>query len=86
MLSDALPVATALIMWTYATGKHRLVDSDISPRFVKAYKLTLIGLLLLFILIIGISFINVHISGFLSLATLVGAITMLFKLPGMLHQ
>jgi hypothetical protein len=26
-----LPVAMLLIIWTYATGKHRLVDSDIAP-------------------------------------------------------
>ena len=86
MLNSALPVAMALIIWSYATGKHRLVDSDISPRFVKVHKLTLIGLLLLFMLVIGISFVNVHISGFLGLVLLVGAIVMLFKMPGMLSQ
>jgi len=86
MLNSALPVAMLLIIWSYATGKHRLVDSDISPRFVKVYKLTLIGLLLLFMLVIGISFVNVHISGFLGLVLLVGAIVMLFKMPGRLYQ
>ena len=86
MLNDAFPVAMALIFWTYATGKHRLVDSDISPRFVKVYKLTLIGILLLDMLTIGIAFINVYIASFVGLVTMVGAIVMLFKIPGRLSQ
>jgi uncharacterized membrane protein len=31
IINVALPVAMLLIIWTYATGKHRLVDSDIAP-------------------------------------------------------
>ncbi len=48
-----------LIIWIYATGKHRLVDKDISPRLVKWDKLISIGLLLIFMLMIGVSFISV---------------------------
>jgi uncharacterized membrane protein len=47
------------ILWTYATGKHRLVDSDISPHLVKWDRLISIGILLIFMLIIGVSFISV---------------------------
>jgi uncharacterized membrane protein len=86
LLNVALPVAMLLIIWTYATGKHRLVDSNISPRFVKVYKLTFIGFLLLFMLAIGISFINLRISPLVSLITMLAGIVMLFKMPGMLHQ
>ena len=48
-----------LILWTYATGKYRLVDSDINPRLVKGRKLSMIVTSLILILAIGISFINV---------------------------
>jgi uncharacterized membrane protein len=47
------------IIWTYATGKYRLVDSDISPRLVKWDKIISIVLTLIFMLMIGVSFINV---------------------------
>jgi uncharacterized membrane protein len=50
---------TRFILWTYATGKHRLVDSDISPRLVKRDKFISIVLLLIFMLMIGVSFISV---------------------------
>jgi len=49
------------ILWTYATGKHRLVDRDINPRLIKWDKLITIGLLLIFMLMIGVSFINVAV-------------------------
>jgi len=86
MLNDALPVAMALIMLTYATGKHRLVASDISPRFVKAYILTLIGLLLLFMLVIGISFVRVDIGNYLLAFGGVASIVLLLIMPGRLYQ
>jgi uncharacterized membrane protein len=47
------------IMWTYATRKHRLVDRDISPRLLKWDRLISIVLFLIFMLMIGVSFINV---------------------------
>jgi uncharacterized membrane protein len=46
------------IIWTYATAKQRLVDKDISSRLLKWDKLISLGLLLIFLLMIGISFIN----------------------------
>jgi uncharacterized membrane protein len=80
MLNNALPVATALILWTYATGKHRLVDSDISPRFVKMYKLTAIGLLFFFMVAIGAAFIYVGFAALVMVIPLVGGIVMQFKI------
>jgi uncharacterized membrane protein len=47
------------ILWTYAIGKHRLVDRDISPRLVKWDRIISTGILLIFLLIIGVSFISV---------------------------
>jgi uncharacterized membrane protein len=46
------------LFWTYATGKYRLVDRDISPRLVKWDRLISIGLGLIFLLMIGVSFIS----------------------------
>jgi uncharacterized membrane protein len=54
-----LALVMRLIIWTYATGKHRLVDSDISPRWLKTNNLISIIFLPSFMLVIGISFINV---------------------------
>jgi uncharacterized membrane protein len=48
------------ILWTYATGKHRLVDRDINLRLVKWDKLITISILFIFMLMIGVSFINVN--------------------------
>lgn len=53
-----LAITMRLIIWTYATGKYRLVDSDIDPRVVKGQKLRTMGFCLAFMLVIGISFIN----------------------------
>jgi uncharacterized membrane protein len=47
------------IIWTYATGKQRLVDKDIDPRLLKWDNLITLGLFLIFLLMIGVSFINV---------------------------
>ena len=54
-----LALVMRLIIWIYATGKYRLVDSDISPRWLKTNKLISIVFLPSFILVIGVSFINV---------------------------
>ena len=51
--------AMMFILWTYATGKYRLVDSKIDPRIVKRRKLSIIIPSLIVVLTIGISFINV---------------------------
>ena len=50
---------TRFMIFTYATGKHRLVDRDISPRLIKWDKIISTGLMLIFMLMIGVSFINV---------------------------
>ena len=50
---------TMFILWTYATGKYRLVDSEIDPRLVKKRKFSLIAPSLIVVLTIGISFVNV---------------------------
>ena len=55
-----LALVMRLIIWTYATGKYRLVDSDINPRVVKEQKLRTMGICLAVMLVIGISFINVR--------------------------
>jgi uncharacterized membrane protein len=47
------------ILWTYAIRKHRLVDRDVSPQLIKFDRLTNIVMLLIFMLMIGISFISV---------------------------
>jgi uncharacterized membrane protein len=53
-----LVMVMRVIIWTYATGKYRLVDRDINPRLVKSDKLRAMGICLSFMLAIGISFIN----------------------------
>jgi hypothetical protein len=86
VLNIALAMAMILIIWTYATGKHCLVDSDISPRLVKVYKWILIGLLLYCMLAIGISFIKVDIGNFLFVVVAVASIVLLLIMPGRLYQ
>jgi uncharacterized membrane protein len=85
-LNIALAFAMILIMWTYATGKHRLVDSDISPRLVKVYKFILIGLLLYLALSFGICFINLDLGNSLMAITAVASIVVELIMPRMLHQ
>jgi uncharacterized membrane protein len=47
------------IIWIYATGKYRLVDNNINPSLLKWDRLISFGLLFIFMLMIGVSFINV---------------------------
>jgi uncharacterized membrane protein len=47
------------VIWIYATLKYRLVDNNISPSLLKWDRLISIGILFIFILMIGVSFINV---------------------------
>ena len=54
-----LGLVIRFILWTYATGKYRLVDRDISPQLIKFDRLTNIVMLLIFMLMIGVSFISV---------------------------
>ena len=46
------------IIWIYATRKYRLVDTNISPGLLKWHRLISLGFLVIFLLIIGVSFIN----------------------------
>lgn len=46
-------------LWAYATGKHRLVDRDIDPRYVRNDKMMqLIGALVFCPIIAGVSFLS----------------------------
>jgi len=71
-----LALVMRLIIWTYATSKDRLVDSDISRRWVKVDKLISIGYSPVFLLVIGISFINVIAAFSILVLLLVIAIVM----------
>jgi len=71
-----LALVMRLIIWTYATGKYHLVDSDISRRWVKVDKLILIGYSPVFLLVIGVSFINVTAAFSVLVLLLVTAIVM----------
>jgi len=46
------------ILWSYATGNHRLIDRDIDPRAVKGPKVMLPVGIAVFIVAMGISFLN----------------------------
>jgi len=71
-----LVMVMRVIIWTYATGKYRLVDRDINPRLVKSDKLRAMGICLSFMLAIGISFINAAAAmTFLVLLLVVGIVT-----------
>ena len=80
-----LVLGMRLIIWTYATGKYRLVDSDINPRWVKRDKLISIGIFIVFMLVIGVSFINVTAAFSVLVLLLVAAIVMLL-IAGRLYK
>jgi len=80
-----LALVMRLIIWTYATGKYRLVDSDINPRWVKLDKLISIGILLIFMLVIGVSFINVTAAFSILVLLLVASIVMLLIARRLYH-
>ena len=71
-----LALGMRLLIWTYATGKYRLVDSDISPRWLKMNHLISIVFLPSFILVIGVSFINVTAAFSLLVLLMVTAVVM----------
>jgi uncharacterized membrane protein len=81
-----LAVAMRLIIWIYATGKYRLVDSDTSPRLIKWDKSVQIGFLFCFMLVIGISFLNVNAAFSVLVLLLVVAIVMQLIIPRRLEQ
>ena len=67
-----------IIIWAYATGKYRLVDSDINPRWVKFTMLRGMGICLSLMLVIGITFINVTAAFSVLVLLLVAGIAMQF--------
>jgi uncharacterized membrane protein len=73
-----LATVMRVIIWTYATGKYRLVDRDINPRLVKSDKLRAIGICLTFMLVIGISFISAAAAMTLLVLLLVGGLVIIF--------
>jgi len=80
-----LALVMRLMIWTYATGKYRLVDSDINPRWVKLEKLISIGILFIFMLVIGVSFINVTAAFSVLVLLLVASIVMLLIARRLYH-
>jgi uncharacterized membrane protein len=72
-----LTLIMAFILWAYATGKYRLVDSDIDPKFVKRTKIMFLISSLFFLLAIGVSFISPVASfcvyGLMALASIIGS-------------
>lgn len=66
-----------LIMWLYATASHRLVDSDLSPKIIKEGDIMGVGMCLVFLASIGLSFIHVEFSKYIWL--LVIPMIFLFK-------
>jgi uncharacterized membrane protein len=51
-----LTLIMGFALWTYATGRYRLVDRDIDPKLVKRTKIMFFVASLLFLLAIGVSF------------------------------
>jgi uncharacterized membrane protein len=63
-------------LWTYATGRYRLVDSDIDPKLVRRTKFMFLVAALLFLLAMGVSFISPVASfGIYALMALVSIIS-----------
>jgi len=71
-----LALVMRLIIWTYATGKSRLVDIDISPRWLKINKLISTVFFPSLMLVIGVSFINVTAAFSVLVLLLMTAIAM----------
>ena len=54
-----LALIMRFILWTYATGKHRLVDRDIDPHLVRNDKIMqLIGALIFCPIVVSVSFLS----------------------------
>jgi len=73
-----LVMVMRVIIWTYATGKYRLVDRDINPRLVKSDTLRAMGICLAFMLALGISFINAAAAMTLLVLLLVSGLVTIF--------
>ena len=81
-----LALVMRLIIWIYAAGKYRLVDSDISPRWLKINKLISIVFFPGFMLVIGVSFINVTAAFSLLWLLMAAAIIMLLIIPRRIYH
>ena len=81
-----LALIMRLLIWIYAAGKYRLVDSDISPRWVKTNNLISIVFLPSFLLVIGVSFINVTAAFYVLVLSMVAAIVMQLSIGRRLYQ
>ena len=57
MIHIMLVLIVRFTLWTYATGKFRLVDSDIDTRLVKREKLTTIVFVIVLLVGIGFTFV-----------------------------
>ncbi len=67
------------ILWSYATGKYRLVMRDINPRLLTTCKLITIGGSFIMLLAIGISFISLAAAFIvLGLMLVYGVVTLRF--------
>jgi uncharacterized membrane protein len=53
-----LTLIMGFTLWTYATGKYRLVDRDIDPKLVRRTKIMFFVASLFFLLAMGVSFIS----------------------------
>ena len=58
LINIAVVLIMRFILFTYATGNYRLVDSDIDPRLVKRERLTTLVFSLVLLLGIGVTFIS----------------------------
>jgi uncharacterized membrane protein len=50
------------LQWKYATKKHRLVDSDLDPKFIAKMSRKRIVAIILYPIAIAVSFLNTHVS------------------------
>jgi uncharacterized membrane protein len=72
-----LSLIMGFILWTYATGKYRLVDRGIDPKLVKRTKIMFLISSFFFLLAMGVSFISPVASfciyGLMALASIIGS-------------
>jgi uncharacterized membrane protein len=52
----------AYLEWKYATKEHRLVDSDLDPKFIVKMSRRLILGSILYLIVIAVSFLSTHVS------------------------
>jgi uncharacterized membrane protein len=77
-----LATVMRFIMWTYATGRQRLVDKDISPRILKWDRIITYGFVFIFLLMIGVSFLSVNAARAVFSLLGVAGLTLAFTVRG----